>query len=734
MPQVPYTGTTQVAPNLRPASPLNIRTPPGAFGADMAQAVGQIAQGQGQIAQAQAGAGRALSAVGDELMTRAIALQQLDEQAAATNAYADLSDRIGARLEQFRSLEGRAAKDDYPNFVKDINGMREEVGAGLSSDYAKQVYHQESRRLQSQTVVSAGAHAGDQFKHYLIGTEQSSINNSINDAVLHPEDESAFKLSLEKIKASSGMMKSFKGWSDEQAKDYENTQTSKAVFERATTLARTKPQAAQKVLDDAVKAGQISGEEAGKAGTFIRNQRNQVMTRVESASLLSGNGLYFGTGKVPIGRAREAIGMIESGGDYNPPHPTVTKGKYAGQHALGKYGVMQGNLQPWLKEAGLPAMSEAEFLRDHDAQDKLFEFKFGQFMEEHGSANKAAAVWFTGSPTPDPKANDGHTTAPAYLQKFNANLARTASSGDLDLISQRRADELAPDDSEFKFGFRDRVIAEHSHERQIERENEFTRRQIIDQAILPAPDGKLPTSIDDIKDPAVHAAWDQLNATDRLRYQKQFAQNAKGDYAPTEANQQAYHEWLGRLIDPQASEEDRTKALNADYATMPLPANQRQQLINLRAKVFAQSQKNPAVNHAMQVLSPMLNEAGITKKTPDDYFQFLGTLHMVMEQKMADTGKPLKDDEIKTIGAGLLRKQAVGGWWSRLMGTDPEFKAEVPEGERAKIVKAYSDEKGFEPTDLIIQQIYAAHQYNQFYSSQKAEKKFGGAIGVGAGR
>ena len=51
---------------------------------------------------------------------------------------------------------------------------------------------------------------------------------------------------------------------------------------------------------------------------------------------------------------------------------------------------MQGNLQPWLKEAGMPAMSEQEFINDHAAQDKLAGFKLAQYQDETGSANEAA--------------------------------------------------------------------------------------------------------------------------------------------------------------------------------------------------------------------------------------------------------------------------------------------------------------------------------------------------------
>jgi len=49
----------------------------------------------------------------------------------------------------------------------------------------------------------------------------------------------------------------------------------------------------------------------------------------------------------------------------------------------------------------------------------------------------------------------------------------------------------------------------------------------------------------------------------------------------------------------------------------------------------------------------------------------------------------------------------------------PSYRMPVPDDESEKITAAYKSAKGFEPTARQIQQIYAAHQYNQFYAKQK---------------
>jgi hypothetical protein len=709
MPQVPYTGAQSVEPNY-PATPnIHPNANPEAFGAATAAASQRF--------------GVSLERAADSIFARAYSMQELDQQTAAMNAVSAATEKADARLIDYRSQLGLAAKNGYEPFVKDLNGIIAEGGAGLESDVAKKVYQDQMRYLHTHTLSTAGSHAATEFKHYAIGTEQASAENARKTVTMLPDEDQVFDdyvIGTSKQAKSMGVLN---GWSPEQEQQWYNKETAKTVYDRATLVARTDPQRADKILQDATERGLIDGESAGKASEFIRGQRNHVMTRVESGKLLSGEGGHFGETLVAAPRAREAIAAVESGGNYNPPHPTVTKGKYAGQHALGRYGIMQGNLAPWLKEAGMPAMSEADFLKDHEAQDKLFDFKFGQLMAEHKSANKAAMVWFTGSPDPKPDANDGHSTAPEYLQKFNAALGKSATSAEIDSVAGRRADELASNDPEFHFNFRDRVLAEHAKDRQIERETDFTNRNTVESALGPGPDGKLPTSIDEIQDPQVKAAWEALPPALQTRYNKVFATNAKADYSATAANQAEYKAWIGKLTDGRASEEDKRAAMDADFLSMKLPMDQRQQLIRLQQKAFKNTAANPKLEHAMSVLQTQLYNADVTRKSDEEgYFQFRGELHEILQQRLEE-GKYPDDKEIKEIGAGLLRQTVIKpGWLWDTSG--PAFQMDVPDPEVKKITQVYLDSKGREPTEKEIQQIYAVNQFNQFYAKKpKAEVK-----------
>ena len=93
-------------------------------------------------------------------------------------------------------------------------------------------------------------------------------------------------------------------------------------------------------------------------------------------------------------RWADAIGRIESGGRYDAVGP-VTKN---GGRAYGKYQVMAGNIGPWTKDVLGVAMTPQQFLASPEAQDAVFNAKFGQYIAKYGNPDDAASAWFTGRP------------------------------------------------------------------------------------------------------------------------------------------------------------------------------------------------------------------------------------------------------------------------------------------------------------------------------------------------
>lgn len=123
------------------------------------------------------------------------------------------------------------------------------------------------------------------------------------------------------------------------------------------------------------------------------------------------------TGDVIV-RAGGAISGIESGGRYDAVGPDTGKG----QRAYGKYQVMDFNIGPWTQEVFGKPMTPQEFLANPQAQDAVFNHKFGQYVKQYGGPEQAARVWFGGpGGLTNPGAKDVlGTTVDSYAQKFNA--------------------------------------------------------------------------------------------------------------------------------------------------------------------------------------------------------------------------------------------------------------------------------------------------------------------------
>lgn len=129
-----------------------------------------------------------------------------------------------------------------------------------------------------------------------------------------------------------------------------------------------------------------------------------------------------------IDDAKSRIARNESGGNYRAIGPVAND---KGQRAYGKYQVMDFNIPSWTKEALGKSMTPQQFLNDPQAQEKVFEAKFNQYVREYGSAENAAKVWFGGpGALKNPSAMDVlGTTVSEYARKFRESAPVSGAVG-----------------------------------------------------------------------------------------------------------------------------------------------------------------------------------------------------------------------------------------------------------------------------------------------------------------
>lgn len=117
-----------------------------------------------------------------------------------------------------------------------------------------------------------------------------------------------------------------------------------------------------------------------------------------------------------------AIGSIESGGQSDP-YTTMGPATKGGDRAHGKYQVMGANIGPWSREVLGTELTPEQFLASPQAQDAVFQGKFGQYVDKYGPEG-AAKAWFAGEKgMTNPNAKDALGTSVAdYAGKFNKAL------------------------------------------------------------------------------------------------------------------------------------------------------------------------------------------------------------------------------------------------------------------------------------------------------------------------
>ena len=672
----------------------------------------------GATAQALQGLGKVQEGIGNELYTRAIAMQTIHSESEAKEADAKYMMAAGELHAGYSSLQGRAAVDGYPQYMKDLDATRKQIREGMSNDAARKMYDGSSLSTMGRTIFNGAGHAATENKKYALGASNARITGLGDQALLQPKDDVAFQSSLVQTRDEVSQQGELLGWSPEQVQQATAEQTSALWTKRIEGLSKSAPFQAQKILDEAVKRGDIRGESVAKITNTVRQQMYTVGARQVSHDVSSGADLVPGSKPVDLPQARQAIGKFESGENYEARGPQVTSRSGVDRgRALGKYQVMPENLAPWLKEAGLPSMTPEEFLKSPKAQDQVFDVIFGGYMQKYGSFNEAASRWFTGRSVAEATAagaNDKFKTVGQYLQGTNVYLAQNAPLAERVERGKQVASALSPEDPLFQDYVANRVTTDYGQQLAIKRNDTYNNKQVIESALMGGPDGKLPTTLEELRaTPEAEAAWNALDPQVQRSYMGVLVKNAKGDTAWNDAALRRYQTLKG------LAQADPAEFLDTDVVNENLPLTARKELANLQIKLKAKAEGDPRVTKALQVLGPQLQAARIGREfNKETYFQFVGSLQDALQDWANETQKPPRAEDIQKIGSRLLQGQATP-WALNPWSKTETFKIPVP-SEEAEKIKADPKwgEIGVTPNDEQVQRVYSRRLYQELYGGK----------------
>lgn len=699
--QVPFSGSPEVGLQNIPTPTEHFDTPVAAFGGATAAATQRL--------------GQATESAGNELFTRAIAMQDLFNHSQAIDADTKYMEAVGNIHAKLSAMQGKDAVDYFANgFQTDLRNARQSIRDSLPNEMSAKLFDQSSLHTYGRAVFNGAGHAASANKAYSIGASAARVQSTRNTALANFDNDDAFDQSLEQtesdVRAQYGV--GGKGESPEAVDAAVYQAKSNLWYDRIAGLARQEPFKAGQLLDKAAKAGDIAGEDLGKVTKIVRDAQYTVGARQTAATVMNGSDLSYGAKPVSISSAKMAIGGFESNNNYqavgvnvaaNSDHP-------AGQ-ALGRYQIMSYNLPQWLKDSGLPPMTPSQFLNSASAQDKVFETKFGALMRGR-SFNDAAGDWLGHGP-----AGDAHgTTIPKYLAATNKILAQNAGLEDQVARGRAMAEAQSPNDPLLGDYTESQIIASHNRHMAAVRDDQYTTRQTVEGALVGGQDGKLPTTVDELKQmgPDVENAWVKLQPSDQRRYMNILARNARSGVTWTDDRLKDYQTLKG------LAQSDPAAFMDKDVLSLDLPMSAKRELVNLQIAKKANAEADPRVTHALQLLRPMTDSAGISRsKDPESYNRFVGALQTGLENYAQDNKKPADAKAIQEIGQRLMQLQSGTGWFGSNVGANQLFNVEVPDDERKKILAAPEwTSLNITPTEDQIQRIYVSHLYNQIYGAK----------------
>ncbi|CAB4128658.1 hypothetical protein UFOVP100_54 [uncultured Caudovirales phage] len=98
-----------------------------------------------------------------------------------------------------------------------------------------------------------------------------------------------------------------------------------------------------------------------------------------------------------LGNTLNGIAHVESGGAKDP-YSLIGRDAGHGDHAIGKYQVMESNVPSWTKEALGQSMTPQEFLNSPQAQEKVAAYMVNKHLNKGNSPHDVGSIWLTGKP------------------------------------------------------------------------------------------------------------------------------------------------------------------------------------------------------------------------------------------------------------------------------------------------------------------------------------------------
>jgi hypothetical protein len=235
MPAVPYSPVPDVAISQQGISPISVPTPIAAFGGTIAEAIGT--------------AGRTMERAGDEIMQRAVALQQLQNENEAREADAEFTIAAGELKAKYHSTVGRMAVEANPQYNDDVRNLQTSFRDRLSNPASRRLFDRESRGAAARAIFGGATHAASQNREQVKKTNAAVIS-AVEVDVYNDPSPTAMQVGLQKARAAVQQNSDVSDYGPEVTEQVQRDVASRIISQRIAGLARNNPAEAQRVYDE----------------------------------------------------------------------------------------------------------------------------------------------------------------------------------------------------------------------------------------------------------------------------------------------------------------------------------------------------------------------------------------------------------------------------------------------------------------------------------------------------
>lgn len=277
MPRVPYTSVSEAGLQSQATPSLSVNAPAGAFGAEVAQALGQLG---GQIEKSS-----------DEIFARAVAMQTVENESMAREADVKFMEEAGLLHAEYSSLQGKDKVAAYPTYIENLKATREKIKGSLSNPAVQRMYDAQTAGTIGRTIFSGAGEAATASRQYATQTAAAQMELDTKAVEDDPNDDVLFQSKLRRVQENAAELAALKGLDPDgpQARLVALEATSKLQAQRILGMAKTDPFKAGEWLDKS--AGRLTVADKLRVEAVVQTQRRSIgSANIARDTLASGLG------------------------------------------------------------------------------------------------------------------------------------------------------------------------------------------------------------------------------------------------------------------------------------------------------------------------------------------------------------------------------------------------------------------------------------------------------------